>query len=158
MKRWYYIEDCTSSRSEIYSEILTAETATAAFIEAAGKWARLTRSDWMKRDEAYIGYADTDENGCMDYDSMTDIYYIKRDGKTVYYMYYDADAYGSQYPVCSDAVETARMIDEGWQDEDSDDPFAQEWHEASDKEMEWNGTYDGTTGESRPGKRETENE
>ena len=86
MKNWYYIEDCTSRRSEIYAEIITAENATEAFCTAAGIWSRLTDHDRNERDEAYIGYAETDDDGCVDYNTMTDIYYIKRSGNTVYYI------------------------------------------------------------------------
>lgn len=154
MKRWYFIEDCTSSRSEVCDEILPADTATEAFVEASRKWNALTESDRTKRDEAYIGYADTDENGCVDYDTMTDIYWFKRNGSTVYYILDDYNGYGSEYPYCSDAVETAELL-EGW-NYSGDDPLTEFWHEASRSEIEYNGTYDGTTGTSHPGKREEE--
>lgn len=76
-KHWYFIEDCTSSKSEIYDEILPAESQEEALTLASAKWEALTESDRRKRDEAFIGYADTDEYGCIDYDTMTDIVYIK---------------------------------------------------------------------------------
>lgn len=156
MKNWYYIEDCTSRRSEVYDEIIPAENATEAFCKAAGIWNRLTEHDRNERDEAYIGYADTDDDGCMDYDTMTDIYYIKRDGKTVYYLFDNCEGYGSEGPVCSDAVETARLL-EGW-NYDSEDPLPDEWHVAGRTEIEFSGTYDGTTDTLTPGIRDTEDD
>ena len=155
MKHWYFIEDCTFSKSEVYDELLNANNATEAFIEAAGKWDKLTEADRNRRDEAYIGFADTDENGCMDYDTMTDIYYFRRDNSTVYYLLDDENGYGSDYPFCSDAVETARLL-EDWHYSGTDDPLTDCWHEASRRETEYYGTYDGTTDTSHPGTRETE--
>lgn len=155
MKHWYFIEDCTSSKSEVYDEILSAETATEAFIEAAGKWDHLAEADRKRRDDAYIGCADTDEDGCVDYDTMTDIYYFRRNKATVYYLLDDENGYGSDYPFCSDAVETARLL-EDWNYSGTDDPLPDRWHEANRAELKYYGTYDGTTGTSRPGTRETE--
>lgn len=157
MKHWYFIEDCTSSRSEVYDEILTAGTVTEAFIEAAGKWDALTEADRNRRDDAYIGYADTDEDGCVDYDTMTGIYYLRREKETVYYLLDDQNGYGSEYPFCSDAVETARLL-ENWNYSGTDDPLPDCWHEADCSKIEELGTYDGTTGTSHPGTRETESE
>ena len=76
-KHWYYIEDCTSSRSEVYDEILPAESKEEALTLASAKWEALTESDRRKRDEAYSGYAAVDEYGCVDYDTMTEIVYLK---------------------------------------------------------------------------------
>ena len=157
MKRWFFIEDCTSSRSEVYNTPLVAENATEAFIKASVIWDHLTESDKSKRDEAYIGYAETDENCFPDYDSMTDIWYFREDGKTVYYILDEYEGYGSEGPVCSDPKETARLL-EGWNYPDSDDPLPDEWHVASRREIEYCGTYDGFTDTFRPGTRETENE
>lgn len=141
MKHWYYIEDCTSSKSEIYDESLTAETATEAFITATGKWASLTKSDRAKRDEAYIGFADTDEDGCLDYNTMTEVFYLKRNRSTVYYLLKDPDGYGSASPICTDAVETARLLEE-WEYSGTDNPLSDKWHEASRTEIAKYGTYD----------------
>lgn len=142
MKRWFFIEDCTSSRSEVYNTPLVAENATEAFIKASVIWDRLTPSDRSKRDEAYIGYAETDEHCFPDYDSMTETWYFLKDGITFYYILDEYEGYGSEGPVCSDAVETARLL-EGWNYPDSDDPLTDCWHGASFNEIELYGRYDG---------------
>ena len=140
MKHWYYIEDCTSTRSAVYDEILPAVDATEAFIAAVNRFTGLTRHDQEQRDEAYVGYADTDEDGCVDYNTMTDIWYIRRAGKPVYYLLNDMDGYGSEEPVCSDPAETARLLTE-WDNYDGD-ALTELWHEASRSEIAEYGTYE----------------
>lgn len=142
MKNWYYIEDCTSRRSAVFTQQLRAETATEAFIEAVDTWKGLTRNDRNDRDDAYIGYADMDENGCVDYDTMTNIYYIRRDRRPVYYLLDNLDGYGSENPFCSDAVETGRLLDD-WMYQGTEDPLPDCWHEASAAELRKYGRYDG---------------
>lgn len=78
MKHWFWIEDCTSARSEVYDEILPVESKEEALNLASAKWEALTESDRRKRDEAFIGYAEVDEDGCVDYNTMTDIVYLKK--------------------------------------------------------------------------------
>jgi len=77
MKNWYFVQDCTNSRSEIYDEILPAKSKEDAFECASAKWEAISETDRRKTDEAFIGFADVDEFGCVDYNTMTDIVYLK---------------------------------------------------------------------------------
>lgn len=77
MEKWYLVDDCESSKAACFEEVLSAETQEDAITEARLVWDRLTLHDQRDRDEFFVGYADTDEDGCLDYDTMTDIFYIK---------------------------------------------------------------------------------
>ena len=57
MKKWYLIDDCLASKGQVF------ETAL----------------DQRARDDFYIGFADVDDDGCVDYDTMTSITSIKVD-------------------------------------------------------------------------------
>lgn len=77
-KHWFWIEDCTSTRSEVYDEILLVESKEEALNLASAKWEALTESDRRKRDAAFIGYAGVYEDGYVDFATMTDIVYLKQ--------------------------------------------------------------------------------
>lgn len=75
--KWYLIDDAIHARCQIFEHELKAQTKEEAIAEAKAEWNCLTTREQKDRDEFYIGYADVDEDGCVDYDSMTDIYSIK---------------------------------------------------------------------------------
>lgn len=139
MKKLYMVEDCTSTRSAVYDTPLSAsDSATQAFCAAVTLFSRLTDHDQEDRDNVYVGYADTDDDGCVDYNTMTDIWYIRRDGKPVCYLLNDLDGYGSSTPVCTGPDETARLLRDCAYD--AVDPLTACWHEASASEIAEYGT------------------
>jgi len=81
MKKWVVIDDCMSSKSSTYEEILDATTAEEAEAEARFKWDRMTEYDKKLRDAYYVGLCDITpeiEEGEVYYtDTMTDIINIK---------------------------------------------------------------------------------
>lgn len=135
MKNWYIIDDCTHSKSAVYDEIIkNCRSQADALHSTVSEWKSLAPSDRKSRDEFYIGYADTDEDGCVDYDTMTDILYIQRDGKPVYYIMRDLDGYGSATPVCEDAAGVDHILDDLYLAENP--PMVSDlWREASKSDI-----------------------
>lgn len=80
MKYWFIIDDETRARSEVYAERLPeGTTRDQAMDKALVIWDRKTRSEQTRCDQLYIGCAEPDEGiDCPDYDTMTDIEYIKQ--------------------------------------------------------------------------------
>lgn len=78
MKKWIIVDNCLSSKGEIYTE--RAESREQAFTEAVAAWKHLGRHDQGIRDGFYIGFAEIDEDGNVDFDSMTDIEDIRQEG------------------------------------------------------------------------------
>jgi len=70
MKKWYVVDDCMSTKGEIFTT--PAESLQQAREKAAAEWAHLSEHDRKLRDAFYIGFADTDDDGCVDFDTMTD--------------------------------------------------------------------------------------
>lgn len=77
MKKWVIVDDCTKRRSAVFDEICKAQTKEGAYAEAKAKWNALTEHDKRDSDAYFVGHTDFDEDGCIDYDSMTDILTIK---------------------------------------------------------------------------------
>lgn len=73
MKSWYLIDDCTTKKAHMYDEKLPATTQDRAVELACHTWNALSDHDKKLRDAFYIGLADVDEDGCVDFSSMTDI-------------------------------------------------------------------------------------
>lgn len=77
MKKWVIIDDCTRKRSAVFDEICMAQTKEGAYAEAKAKWDALTEHDKRDRDAFFVALSGYDEDGCIDYDSMTDVMAIK---------------------------------------------------------------------------------
>ena len=77
MKKWVIIDDCMKKRCAIFDEICKSQTTEGAYAEAKAKWDALTEHDKRDRDGFYVALTGFDEDGCIDFDSMTDILTIK---------------------------------------------------------------------------------
>ena len=77
MKKWVIIDDCTSKKAAVYDETCKDQTKEGAYAEAKSKWEALTPYDQRQRDAFYVALTGFDEDGCIDYDSMTDVLNIK---------------------------------------------------------------------------------
>lgn len=77
MKKWIIIDDCTGSKSAQFEEIIDARDINEAEQIARRQWDSLTAYDQQKRDAYYVGRAEIDEEGTVDFDSMRDIVTIK---------------------------------------------------------------------------------
>lgn len=82
MKNWYLIDDATAARGEIFDKTLPCSSQEEAYDLAVREWKALSDADRASRDEFYIGFAEADEEGCVNYNSMTDIISIKKDEPT----------------------------------------------------------------------------
>lgn len=78
MKKWYMIDNALTDKGEIYETELKASSKEEAMKQAMKEWNALSDRDQANRDEFYIGLASEDEDGCVDYNTMTDIEYIKK--------------------------------------------------------------------------------
>lgn len=78
-KSWFIIDDVMASRGELFERRLFVDTREEALRQARLDWSYLTDAERDQRSAFYIGYASEDENGCVDYDSMTDIVSIKEE-------------------------------------------------------------------------------
>lgn len=83
MKKWYLIDDCLHSARQVFETALDCASKEEAFDLAVREWEALSAHDQRARDDFYIGFADVDEDGCVDYDTMTDIISIKGGEKPV---------------------------------------------------------------------------
>lgn len=72
MKHWFLIDDCMSTRSFSDTEHLQAASLEDALLEAQRRWDSLSPHDQRQRDAYYVCRAELDEDGCIDYDSVTD--------------------------------------------------------------------------------------
>lgn len=77
MARWYMIDDATTDRGQVFEIPLSADTQEEAVEAARNRFGALSRRDRDHRDACYVGRAELDADGCVDYDTMTDIYTIK---------------------------------------------------------------------------------
>lgn len=77
MKKWVIIDDCTKKRADIYDVTCKAQTKEGAYAEAKAVWDALTEHDKRDRDGFFVALTDFDEDGCIDYNSMTEILTIK---------------------------------------------------------------------------------
>lgn len=70
MKRWVIFDDCNT---EIFETVLDTDDINEATNEAKFEWfERMTPSDRKRRLDFYIGLADVDEDGIVDYDSVSE--------------------------------------------------------------------------------------
>lgn len=76
-KKWYLIEDCTKAKAQVFETELKVRTAQEAQEKALAIWNGLSAYDQKEREACYIGLAGVDDDGCIDYNSMTDIFTIK---------------------------------------------------------------------------------
>ena len=72
MKAWFIEDDCTSKAANIWVERMKATTKEEAAQELRDEWDRLTRVDKKRRDSFKAIYAEPDEDGGIDYDTVTD--------------------------------------------------------------------------------------
>ncbi len=77
MKKWVIIDDCTKKRCAVYDEICKTQTKEGAYAEAQAQWDALSEHDKKDRDGFFVALSDFDEDGCVSFDSMTDVYCIK---------------------------------------------------------------------------------
>ena len=68
MKRWFLFETA-----------LDAKDQAEAIQIARREWDHLTDSEKKRRDDFFVGYAEEDEDGDADWDTMTDIYSFKKE-------------------------------------------------------------------------------
>ena len=76
LKAWYLIDDCTEAKAQIFEKELSNDKEMAIRM-ATDEWNKLSSHDQKIRGAFYIGYAALDDNGCVDYDTMTEIVNIK---------------------------------------------------------------------------------
>lgn len=62
----------------MFDQQLNAATQEEAIAAAMKEWSRLTPSEQACRDQFFVGLAATDEDSVVDFDTMTDIHYIKQ--------------------------------------------------------------------------------
>ena len=81
MKQWVLIDDETTSKGEVYETKLNTTSDKEAHQLAKNEWTQKTRAEMEKCDSFYIAFADIDEDGCIDYNSMTNTVIVKdKDG------------------------------------------------------------------------------
>ena len=79
MKRWFLIDNATKSHAQIFETALDAKDQAEAIQIARREWDHLTDSEKKRRDDFFVGYAEEDEDGDADWDTMTDIYSFKKE-------------------------------------------------------------------------------
>lgn len=79
MKRWFMIDNATKSHAQIFETALDAKDQAEAIQIARREWDHLTDSEKKRRDDFFVGYAEEDEDGDADWDTMTDIYSFKKE-------------------------------------------------------------------------------
>ena len=79
MKRWFLIDNATKSHAQIFETALDAKDQAEAIRLARYEWDHLTDSEKKRRDDFFVGYAEEDEDGDADWDTMTDIYSFKNE-------------------------------------------------------------------------------
>ena len=70
MKKWVIVDDCLSTKGVIYTEY--AECREQALENAKAEWNHLGKHDQGIRDAFYIGFAEVDDDGNVDFDSITE--------------------------------------------------------------------------------------
>lgn len=88
MKQWVIIDDETKSKSAIYETKLNTSDKEEALQLAKHEWTHKTRAEMEKCDSFYIAFTDIDEDGCIDYNSMTNTIVVKdKDGFRFPFLY-----------------------------------------------------------------------
>lgn len=88
MKKWYLIDDCLHGARQVFETALDCDSQEEAFDLATREWEALSAHDQRARDDFYIGFADVDEDGCVDYNTMTDIISIKKGERPMKKLWY----------------------------------------------------------------------
>lgn len=89
--KWYIIDDARTARSEIFEKPIEAANLTEAIKAARKGWDRLTEKEQTARNDFYVCRAKTDEDGCVDYDTMTDYYSLKNAAQNAHPVAFDGD-------------------------------------------------------------------
>lgn len=76
-RQWYLIDDCISSKGEVFESRLSCDSQEKAVEIATQEWEKLSKHDQQSRDDFYIGLAAVNADGCIDYNTMTDIVSLK---------------------------------------------------------------------------------
>lgn len=77
MKKWFLIDDCTTSSATINEIQLTASTKDEAIAEARNKWWKLSDYDRNRRDAYYICKVEMNENETINFDTATEHFEFK---------------------------------------------------------------------------------
>lgn len=72
MRKWYLIEDCTTSRAAVYHTELRSADKAGAVAEGIEIWSGLTRKDREDREAVFVISAEADEHGDPGFDSAED--------------------------------------------------------------------------------------
>lgn len=72
MRNWFLIDDCTTVKGATFEEPLAAATREEAAEELRRAWDRLSRADQKARDDFRAVLAEADEEGNIDYETVTD--------------------------------------------------------------------------------------
>ena len=75
--KWYLVDNALTASAVVEEVELKAQTKEGAIAEATDKWEHLSTYDQKHRDEFYVCRATVDDDGCFDYDTVTDVYRIK---------------------------------------------------------------------------------
>ena len=72
MSKWFLIDDCTTAKGATFEEPMAATTREEAAEELRRAWDRLSRADQKARDDFRAVLAEADEDGIIDYETVTD--------------------------------------------------------------------------------------
>lgn len=72
MNKWFLIDDMITARGLLTEEPMAAATREEAAEELRRAWDRLSRADQKARDDFRAVLAETDEDGNIDYETVTD--------------------------------------------------------------------------------------
>lgn len=89
--KWYIIDDARAARGEIFEKPIEAAGLTDAIKAARKDWDCLAEKEQTARNDFYVCRAKTDEDGCIDYDTMTDYYSLKNAAQNSRPVTFDGD-------------------------------------------------------------------
>ena len=72
MRNWFLIDDCTTAKGATFEEPMAAATREEAAEELRQAWDRLNKADQKARDYFFAVLAEADEDGNIDYETVTD--------------------------------------------------------------------------------------
>lgn len=72
MRKWFLIDDCTTAKGAVFEEPMAAATREEAAEELRRAWDRLSKADQKARDSFRAVLAEADEDGNVDYETVTD--------------------------------------------------------------------------------------
>ena len=76
-RRWFLVDDCMTKGAFCEEEDLKVATQAEAVAKARRMWSQLTKRDQDDRDQYYVCLAGTDDDGCIIYETATNIVEIK---------------------------------------------------------------------------------